>query len=501
MLTCKRPLLFALLLSFLVSACFSSEKPLLTEEDATTPLPASFVMIETDGSGTLKFDDKGQPKKNNFVLKGKIYSHGYDGAELSMTIADIDRASGTYLVQDMMAPTIPDKDAKALITYYLIKILDNVVVKYDPPAPGKSGLDAALKKAGVVYAEKGENFQFSDKAQLLAAAKVYAARMIDGKIVRYRLASSPLELAALDKDIDAARPKPMAQAPAAPPVSRPEPVLAQPQESGAQVVHPCDELAANPFDPNRMTTGIKMDAIVPARAVRECERAATQYPNTPRFRYQLGRAQEASRNISAAMASYQLAASMGDGMGWLNLGNIYAYGSGGVTVDLKTAEAYYRKAIAAGVNAQASLLQVAFMSDGYSNPRFFEAIYSGNLAGVDPKSVSVYLGEFMQMFKDAPDCQGIISTYAFSKLLQHEVFGTLGQMFGALTNADRSYRPGDFGAAAQSGWNAGMTATNNLFMQVSNAQGDARLLYDRHGCQSPVARQFFRNIDSLASRM
>ena len=104
----------------------------------------------------------------------------------------------------------------------------------------------------------------------------------------------------------------------------------------------------------------------------------------------------------------------------------------------------------------------------------------------------------MQLFHNTEDCQDVISTYALSRLLQAETFGTLGQMFGAIANSDRNYRPGDFGAAGRSGWNAGMSATNGLMLQVSKARADAQFFYDRHGCHSPVSHHFFKNVEALA---
>src|SRR5215471_15367651 len=47
----KLMLCVVVLLSGFLSGCFSSEKPLLTEDDAVTPFPDTFALFETDGNG------------------------------------------------------------------------------------------------------------------------------------------------------------------------------------------------------------------------------------------------------------------------------------------------------------------------------------------------------------------------------------------------------------------------------------------------------------------
>ena len=235
-------------------------------------------------------------------------------------------------------------------------------------------------------------------------------------------------------------------------------------------------------------------------ARQECQRAVEQFPNTPRFVYQLARADEASGNKSAAFVEYQKAAGMGYPMAFFGLGIAYEYGTG-VAPDYGIAGEYLKKAIASGIDAEAELRSVVFDPTGYSNPSFFLAMFQGELSGNDATAAAVYLGEFMQMFHNTEDCQNVVSTAALGRLLMQDQFGGLGVMLEGLMNAHRQPTNGDYGLDFKQGMDAAMGANNNLIASVSNARTDAQLFYDREGCHSPVAIQFFRNVEALAARL
>jgi TPR repeat protein len=501
----RSTLCVVVLLSAFLSGCFSSEKPLLTEDDAVTPLPDAFALYETDRSGNLKTNEKGEAVVTNFARVGKVYVERGEKTTSTLTLMKLDMKldgdSNIFLAQYVISLNEKQKDESRTVIYMIGKRLDNIIFSYAPPFPGKTGPDAALKDAGVAFTINGlKFFTFSDKTQLLAAARVYASRLEEGSITRYRIAVSRDEIAALQKEIEAARPKRVAPAAPETAASSPAATRAPSQDAGAANPNGCDQRAAHPADPNRMAVGVKLEGIVPRLAVQECERAVSEYPNTARFRYQLGRAQEASGNMPAAIASYQQAGAMGYGMAWYNLGIDYSSGKG-VPADSRIAEEYLRKAMAAKIDVRDELREIVFSTDGYSNPQFFDAIYNGRLSVADAKGAGIYLMKFVDLFRNTPDCQRVISGYAYSQLEISGQQGAIGQMLGALAGANRNYRPGDFGAAAQSGIDAGKGFNQRLAMQLSKAEADAQMFYDRHGCHSAVSSQFFRNLESIASRL
>ena len=86
--------------------------------------------------------------------------------------------------------------------------MGSAIFVYVPPVSGKTGFDAALKAAGVAFTIKAlKVFTFADKTQLLAAARLFASRLEEGRVSRHRIASSKQEIAALQQEIEAGRAK------------------------------------------------------------------------------------------------------------------------------------------------------------------------------------------------------------------------------------------------------------------------------------------------------
>ena len=235
-----------ILSTMLLTGCFSSEKPLLTEEDAVTPLPDAFALFETDGSGNLETEDKDETNLNDFEKIGKIYLHKAGPTKVTLTIAELDRNAGMFLVQDVTSAQNPEQGESQMVTYYVAKLIDNTIVKYAPPGPGRTGLDAALKQAGVIYQEKGNQFVFADKMQLLAAARVYTSRLVEGEIAQFRVATTKQEIEALQNEIAAAHAVP-ATAPVPQPPA-PPPTAAPAQDAGAATPISRQGLQSGPDD-------------------------------------------------------------------------------------------------------------------------------------------------------------------------------------------------------------------------------------------------------------
>ena len=224
-----------------------------------------------------------------------------------------------------------------LVTYYLALIQDNMVVKYLPPEPGKTGLDLALKNAGVVYTTDGDKFVFSDKIHLLTAARVYASHAVDGKITPYRIASSKQEIAALQQEIAAG---PSKEAP-------PKAASAGAQADGS-AQQECDALAASAYDLSRPAgvPGVQFEKIDAPRAEAACRRAVQERPSA-RLYAQLGRALDAGHKDADAAVNYRVAADQGNALGQYALGWMYHSGEG-IARDATQAVLWYRKAAEQG---------------------------------------------------------------------------------------------------------------------------------------------------------
>jgi tetratricopeptide (TPR) repeat protein len=84
--------------------------------------------------------------------------------------------------------------------------------------------------------------------------------------------------------------------------------LTAPPGSGSGPESPCDQLAANPYDPLRQGAGVAADAVDTERAIAACDRAAKDQPKEPRWVYQRGRAQQIAGNAGQGPAATSYAA-------------------------------------------------------------------------------------------------------------------------------------------------------------------------------------------------
>ena len=92
--------------------------------------------------------------------------------------------------------------------------------------------------------------------------------------------------------------------------------------------HLCDELAANPLDPDRVSAGIRSQFINPSKAIFACEDAVSSFPKELRFQFQLGRAYRQAGQYIEAIRWYKSAAVGGYAGAQNSLGVMYALGEG-----------------------------------------------------------------------------------------------------------------------------------------------------------------------------
>jgi tetratricopeptide (TPR) repeat protein len=255
----------------------------------------------------------------------------------------------------------------------------------------------------------------------------------------------------------------------------------------------CDELAAHPKDPERMATGLSMDRIVPKLARVACTEEVKKYPKEARFHYQLGRAYYAAEQYDQAIKHFEKASKMNYAMAYYNLGYMNQEGEG-FSINHNKAIQLFRKSVELGGIGEEQLLGLIFVSKGYSNPGLMQNLYDGvfnNIKG-NTSDIGAYLTQFVGLFENTGGCDNIISAKARLKLAQQSGMNSLGKMFGMMAQAkkDRN-QTGNFAA----GYNAGQQMTENIVVEVEAIRQDAQLFYERHGCQSTVAKQIFGNID------
>jgi tetratricopeptide (TPR) repeat protein len=121
-------------------------------------------------------------------------------------------------------------------------------------------------------------------------------------------------------------------------------------------LHPCDELAGDPWDDKRIGPSVKFSAIEADRAISACEEAARKYPAADRFQFQLARALTAKGQYKNARFYYSLAAVAGNyAAAQYNLGVMYQHGHGDAKDITKALEWYFKAAEQKHKSAQFNL--------------------------------------------------------------------------------------------------------------------------------------------------
>jgi TPR repeat protein len=127
-----------------------------------------------------------------------------------------------------------------------------------------------------------------------------------------------------------------------PPASDDKPVL-----TGRPPVTVCDTIAASPTDPERVTAGAVMGDLDGPAGVKACRSALAKYPNTPRFEFQLARSLQKTEAYDEAANVYGSLVERGYFAALVNYGWLLNNGEG-VTRDETAAVRLYLLAAAQG---------------------------------------------------------------------------------------------------------------------------------------------------------
>lgn len=332
----------------LLSACFSSDAPLLTEDDAVTPFPDSFALFNID----LKKNNR-IAERYDYKRTGKEYFYADSIKKSVLTFAVLEH---DYVVQNIIT-----LGGKQFIDYCIATIVINAILC--PASTGGTELDVSLKNAGVVYKENSDHhFIFSNKEQLLKAFAVYkdvvGREHVSAAISKtrfYVILSSQQQIDALQKKME----------------DQNAGVLAETEtktQSSGSAEQECDALAADRYDLSRPAgvPGVESKKIDAARAEAACQRAIRER-SSPRVLAQLGRALDAGHKHAEADAKYRGAAEQGSPVGQFYLGLMYDTGEG-IARDANQAVMWYRKAADQGYAPAQNNLGILY-DDGDGVPK------------------------------------------------------------------------------------------------------------------------------------
>lgn len=242
------------------------------------------------------------------------------------------------------------------------------------------------------------------------------------------------------------------------------------------MVKECDILAAHPADPDRTAEGVPDDRIIPRIAIRACRQSSAADAKEPRFAFQLGRALLAGGKKAEAAAEFRKAAEAGHAASWAYLGDAYQFGHEG-TQDLKKAFEAYGKAFDSGFEPAKGLLEMlAFDQKVFTNDiltQFFQGEYRDINLRVDAAesrvSSRLYIYAFLQ--RVIPECEKVVAPANVRPM----VLLRLGE---------------------------GLDSTEPTPAQAADtaaAEFDAQTFVRRHGCEGPVARRLFENVNTFLS--
>lgn len=330
-----------------------------------------------------------------------------------------------------------------------------------------------------------------------------------------------------------------------------------------QDVHECDRYAAHPSDPHRWAAGVEDRDIIPGPAVKFCREAVEEYPETPRFAFQLGRALWAANRIDEGTEVFLTLEEQAEyGPVYAYLADAYMYGLGSIEVDEELGLALYqiaaeegfapanevlaaltgpddeardeatadspettgsREPIAQVMEPQARSAQeeVAFNPGMYTQPKMVGALFSGNLANLEPDGVGktnyaglsnahIYLASFHKEFGGTVNFkdQSCVTLYdpRVTKNLDAKavklLYGESGNDLetGLNQTAQRGWEMmADLLTDMSEGGMGSLVDTQQNLIELGENGGiDAARLIARHGCQSETAQRIYANIRAYA---
>jgi hypothetical protein len=180
--------------------------------------------------------------------------------------------------------------------------------------------------------------------------------------------------------------------PAPPAPAPPAPVVEQ--------VHECDTYAAHPDDAARWATGVGDEAIVPGVALDRCTKAASHWPQTPRFQFQLGRVLLVMRRSADAMTAFTKAADNGYCPAKYYLAEMaIEEWNNGADDGLDEARRLYEEAEQCHfAPATRRLRDLRFSSDGFDAPKVIKALVDKDIATLNSARLPVAL--YLQGFNE-----------------------------------------------------------------------------------------------------
>jgi uncharacterized protein len=198
-------------------------------------------------------------------------------------------------------------------------------------------------------------------------------------------------------------------------------------------VTPCDSFAADPYDPERVTTGIPWGLVNTRQAIRVCAAAVADDPDNPRLNFQLGRALDIAERFDEALSFYERAVEDGHLKALANIGFMYRTARG-IPRDFDKAAEYYYRAATSGLPAGRSAIAKLY-EEGWGVPQSYDqAFHWYKLAADDgfPPAVDAVGIMYQRGWGVGPDLQEAVKYHrAAAALGWGNAFSNLGKLYAS----------------------------------------------------------------------
>lgn len=250
----------------------------------------------------------------------------------------------------------------------------------------------------------------------------------------------------------------------------------------------CDALAAHPSDPRKKGAGVALGKLPFESAIEECGKSAKQHPKVARFKYQLGRAFEAGKDLYKANSMYREASALDYPMADFNIAIGYHN-------ERKYDQALegFKKALAGGVSAaKTEIDNYSFSGDLFSAKGVLSEIVVNKKPTFDFSGAAYYAYEFASLFNNTCKNIGIgAAVYDLERLAKRKMMGDMLRGFAA---GEGRHGYGSREAALENGLTVGAVVSASIQQQAAFAKRDAQTFYDRYQCRGPVSDAFFSNL-------
>jgi len=278
--------------------------------------------------------------------------------------------------------------------------------------------------------------------------------------------------------------------------------LASATQTSAEAKHSCDTEAAHPADPQRFATGKANDEIVPVLGVRACSEAVTQFPNEPRFQFQLGRALLAMKRTGEAEKAFLTASASG-----FKAANYYlaelklrSYWTAESDEALDEIKHLLEESAESFPPAAERLGEITFDKNAFTSPKLVEALYDEDYERLNQCRlvVAIYfrgIHDFLatEFNPEDNDCPAYVVDPSISFDLDQAV---AGDPRSTIEGAGYALAISSAALAGSLIFDPTWRGDRQKWFDFYHGLGrrDGQFLAHHHGCSSPVTARLYRNI-------